>query len=119
MFKFYNCNPLRKKLPDCVCRAMSLAFRTNYYVMEDILHENGLCYDCDEINIDCYNKLLEDMGLTSISCNGKTVDDICKEYPEDIVLVRLEGHMTCCVNGNCYDIWDCTKEEVDRYWVID
>lgn len=86
--------------------------------MQDILHENGWCNQCEELNVNCYEKIMAEMGYECCSGEGHTVTDICSEYSDNIVLMRLEGHMTCCVNGNCYDIWDCTQEVVDKYWII-
>lgn len=119
MFKFYNVNPTRRKLPDCVARAIALATRTSYYQIMDILEENGACEDCEDLTVECYSKILADLGYGCKFGDGETVEDICREYPEDIILARLKGHLTCCINGCCYDIWDCTKEPVDVFWVIE
>lgn len=118
MYKYYNHNPLERKLPDCVCRAISLATRTKYDIVMDILEKNGACYDCDELTVECYSKMLNSLNMEEHDANGKTVDELCSENPEEILLVRLEGHLTCCVNGDCYDIWDCTNEKADKYWIV-
>lgn len=119
MYKYYNRNPLDKKLPDCVCRAISLATRTKYDLVMELLEDNGICYDCEELTVDCYSKMLNSIGFEEHCVDdGQTVDDICNEHPEDIVIIRIEGHLTCSVNGDCYDIWDCTNEKADKYWVV-
>lgn len=118
MYKFYNRNPLNKKLPDCVCRAMSLALRLPYSFVMSMLTDNGMCYDCDDLTVECYSNLLADLGFKPCDADGKTVEDLCNEYPDNILLARLDGHLTCCINGDCYDIWDCTDKVVDKFWVI-
>lgn len=118
MYKFYNVNPLNKKLPDCVCRAISLATRTDYNMVMDMLLDNGVCYDCDELTIDCYSKMISEIGYQEVDAENKKVSDICSEFTDNIVLIRIEGHLTCSVNGTCYDIWDCTDREADKYWII-
>lgn len=118
MYKFYNINPARKKLPDCVCRAISLATRTSYGIIMDILESNGVCYDCEDLTVECYSNIMRELGYNECDACGKTVEELCNEFPEDILLVRLEGHLTCCVNGCCYDIWDCTGEHADLFWIV-
>lgn len=118
MYKYYNLNPQDRALPDCVCRAISLATRTDYNCVLDMLFDNGVCYSCDELTIDCYGKMLNGLGYKAVEVKDKKVSDICSEFPDNIVLIRIEGHLTCSVNGTCYDIWDCTDREVDKYWLI-
>lgn len=118
MYKFYNRNPVNRRLPDCVCRAMSLALRKPYGYTMAWLTDNGICYDCDDLTVDCYSNILREEGYETSEANGRTVEQLCCEYPDNILLVRLNGHLTCCINGDCYDIWDCTNEQAERFWVI-
>lgn len=119
MYKYYNINPTRRKLPDCVCRAISLATRTSYGIIMDILEQNGLCNDCEETSINCYSNVIENLGYITKDANNKTVEMLCNDYPDNILLIRIDGHLTCCINGCCYDIWDCTNEKADIFWVIE
>lgn len=89
-----------------------------YYEIMDMLMENGACYECDELTVDCYSRLLNNMGLVATKIEGKTVKELACENPDDILLVRIEGHLTCCINGECYDIWDCSERIVDVYWIV-
>lgn len=84
----------------------------------ELLEENGVCYDCDDLTVDCYSKLLEAIGYNGVDSEGKSVAELATEFPDDILLVRLDGHLTCVINGCCYDIWDCTEQKSDRYWII-
>lgn len=119
MFKYLNLNPTRRHVSDCVCRAMSLAMRKDYWTTKDMLARNGIDFDCDQLTLDCYSGLLSDMGYEMKSADGKTVDEVAADYPNDIVLVRIDGHLTCCINGDCYDIWDCTEKPADKYWIVE
>lgn len=83
-----------------------------------MLYDNGDCYNCDELTVNCYSKMLTDMGLKSVDAGDRTVAELCSDYPDNIILARLEGHLTCCVNGDCYDIWDCTGEKADKFWIV-
>jgi len=119
MFKYFNINPHNEKLPDCVCRAISLATGADYYDVKQLLLENGLCYECDELTVECYSNLLNDIGYKAFNGRNANVAEILKHYPSNTLLLRLQGHLTCAVNGICYDLWDCTGEPVDIYWVVE
>lgn len=119
MFKYYNRNPHNEKLPDCVCRAISLATDTDYHDIQRLLFENGGINECDELCVDCYSIILCEIGYKIYNGRGATVEEIAEHYPNSKLLLRLDGHLTCCINGNCYDIWDCTNESVDVYWVVE
>lgn len=93
--------------------------RTDYNTIMDILEDYGACNDCDELTVECYCRMLESFGYPGENSNGKTVGELAEIFPDDILLVRIDGHLTCVINGCCYDIWDCTDKTADRYWVID
>ena len=54
-------------------------------------------------------------------CNGegKAVSEIAEQHPDDILIVRIQGHLTCVIKGVLFDIWDCTDEICDRYWIVE
>ena len=120
MFIYYNANPTGEKLPDCVIRATSLATNIDYNVVIWLLEDIGNAFSCDDLCVDCYSKL-----LTEVFCfneyygYGRSVEEIAENNQNNIVLIRIHGHLTCSVNGIIFDIWDCTKEECDRYWVVE
>lgn len=118
MYKKYNINPDKKTLPDCVCRAISLATGSNYNDVMHMLSMNGLDNNCEDLCVDCYAHILDDIGYLQIDAEGKTVSELCQEHKNDTLIVRIEGHLTCCINGNCYDIWDCTDKKADKYWLV-
>ena len=63
--------------------------------------------------------LLEnDFGLKSHYGRGKTVAEIAHRYPRNNVIMRVYAHLTSSVCGNVYDLFDCTEEIVDEYWVV-
>ena len=120
MYIYYNANPSGDKLPDCVIRAISLATSIDYNVVIWLLEDIGNAFSCDELCVDCYSNL-----LTQVFCfeeyngEGKAVSEIIRQYPYDILLLRIQGHLTCSVNGIVFDIWDCTNELCDRYWIVE
>ena len=118
-FEFYNANPLNEIEGDCVYRAINTATGIPYYVIADKLKLVSELYECDELCVCCYQHFLEDvLGLTRQYSNGETVEEISMEFQDDIVLMRTDGHLTMSAFGTVYDIWDCTPEVVDIFWVV-
>ena len=118
-YKFYNANPLGEFEQDCVCRAISTATKIDYKRIEHKLQLIGDLFECDKLCVCCYHHLLEAVfGLKSKRANGKTVREVAKDYPNDTLIIRIEGHLTMSDCGTVYDIWDCTQEKADIFWVV-
>lgn len=119
MFKYYNINPEHLRISDCVCRAISLATDTDYHDVMQLLQENADDNQCDCLKLECYSKMIDDIGYERHNAEGKTVQQISEENKDKTVIIRIEGHLTCSKNGDIYDIWDCTKKTADVYWIVD
>lgn len=118
-FRYLNVNPDRSVEQDCVTRAISGASGIPYKAVSMLLKSTAQEHDCDELCVCCYHHLLEDtLGYRVVFPKHKTVEKIAKEYSYNIVIVRIDGHLTTCRYGVCEDIWDCTQEEVDCFWII-
>ena len=119
-FYYYNTNPDKSIEGDCVTRAISLASGIPYKAVSKLLKITAEENDCDELCMHCYRKLLEDtLGYRIMYPKEyKRVEDIAKEYSNNIVIVRIDGHLTSCIYGVCVDIWDCTQEQVNCFWII-
>ncbi len=119
-YRFYNRRPDGKIEEDCVCRAISTATRLRYSAVQKLLRISAGINKCDKLCVCCYKYLLEDiLGYEPRYCRSEaTVADIAAAYSERIVLIRIDGHLTCSAMGVILDIWDCTEEPADRYWII-
>lgn len=119
-FYYHNVNPDKSIEQDCVTRAISLASGIPYKAVSKLLQMTAKEHDCDALCVCCYHHLLEDtLGYrVKFAKKHKRVEDIAKEYKNNIVIVRIDGHLTTCVYGTCVDIWDCTKEKVDCFWIV-
>lgn len=120
MFVYYNANPNHQHIGDCVIRAMSLALDLDYYEVIGLLYFNSDFFNCDMLVRECYEKVLEDQfGLDKVKVKThKTVEEIAEEFSDNILLIRIKGHLTCSMYGRIYDIWDCSNEQVDCFWII-
>ena len=122
MYKYYNVRQDGMHENDCVCRAITVATGLKYNAINKLLEITALMNDCDKLCICCYHNLLEEiLGYQCVSCKNykkRKVKDIAKIHSDKKVLIRIEGHLTVSLYGNVLDIWDCTNEIVDCYWVI-
>lgn len=119
MFSYYNINPEHLRISDCVCRAVSLATDTDYYAVMDLLRDNASNNQCDCLMLDCYSKMLDDIGYERKDAEEKTVGELSEENKDKTLLIRIDGHLTCSKQGTVYDLWDCTSKKADCYWCID
>lgn len=119
-FLYYNANPSKKIEKDCVTRAIAVATKIPYKAVGELLKSTAEKNGCDELCVCCYHTLLEDtLGYeVKFPQNSKTVIEIAKQYRENVLIVRIKGHLTSCFYGTCVDIWDCTQEEVDCFWIV-
>lgn len=120
MFEYYNVEPDGDSLPDCVIRAITMALDLPYYEVVQMLAENGSFYECDAICVDCYSKMLtHDLKLPHYIGKGALVKQIANEFSDYIVLIRINGHLTCSMYGIVLDIWDCTHEPCTDFWIVE
>lgn len=119
-FIYTNVNPEGIEEEDCVNRALSLALKLDYKVVSNLLQLIGDFYQCDKLCICCYHKLLDDVfELTPQYCeNGETVEDIIEQFSDDILIIRINGHLTSSYYGTILDTYDCRDRKVDRFWRV-
>lgn len=118
-YKFYNANPLKNIEQDCVCRAISKATKIPYKNIEYKLHLIGELFECEKLCVCCYHHLLEKVfGFKQKFANNKSVGKLAKDYKNNILIIRIDGHLTMAEYGIVYDIWDCTNEKADVFWIV-
>lgn len=120
MFKYHNENPNGYHIPDCVIRAITKALNINYYDVVCMLKLNGDMFECDMLNVRCYEKLLDyDFDLPHYIGNGNTAEQVAQDFKNYIVILRMEGHLSVAIYGIIHDIWDCSDEIITDFWVVD
>lgn len=119
-FIYYNANPYKIEEEDCVIRAIKAGLNLPYDTVDKLLDLSAEKNKCDKLCVCCYHFLLEDIfGLPVRYCkNYETVEDIARLYPHNKCIIRINGHLSCSINGKIYDLWDCTQKLVDCYWII-
>lgn len=77
-------------------------------------------YGCDPLCVCCYHRLLEDiLKYPRFDCDfTKTVNQIASEYSDNVLLIRIDAHLTAAIKGTVVDIWNCSDELADCFWII-
>ena len=119
-YQFLNVNPLGEIEEDCVCRAISLALDEDYYKIQEKLYLVAKLFECQYLCICCYKYLLDNVyDLKRIEeVKGMAVEEFANYFPIGIFIVRVEGHLTCVIDNNIMDIWDCRDKIVDLVWEV-
>lgn len=118
-----NPNPLRKEVPDCVIRAISIALNMNWLDIYDDLCELGR----REFNMpsadSVWGKYLYQLGfepflIPSVCPKCVTVNEFTKMYPYGIYIIGTGSHAVAVIDGNYYDSWDSGNEVPSFFWRI-
>ena len=118
-YKYHNENPNGYHIPDCVVRAIVTATGLSYFDVIEHLHYNGMMFECDDLSVRCYEKLLDyDFGFPHFIGNGYTAEQISTSFPNDTVILRMKGHLSVSACGIIHDIWNCEDEPVTDFWVV-
>lgn len=119
MFDYHNENPNGYHIPDCVIRAITLALGIGYFEVVKMLHLNAQKLQCECLNVKCYEKLLDyDFDLPHYMSFGLTAEEVANDYPNSVLLLRMDGHLSCSVCGVIKDIWDCSQEIITDFWIV-
>lgn len=119
MFIYHNQNPQELILSDCVTRAISTALDIPYYEVAYMLRQNGKFYECEELCVDCYEKLLtHDFQLPCFRGCGRTAEEVASDFPNDTLILRMVGHLSCSINGKIWDTWDSSDKVVTQFWIV-
>lgn len=120
-YMYYNRNPSDKRLKDCVCRAISTATGLKYEAVNNLLELTAEDYNCEKLCVCCYDYLLSDvLCYYRENCNYKiNVSQLASKFPNNKLIIRVDAHLTSSICGTVLDIWDCSEELVDCYWIVD
>lgn len=117
-FRYYNQNPYGNTEQDCVCRAISFALGISYRFADKLLRITSKLHRCEKLCLCCYHHLLEEFFKIKCTYFRGKIKDLCEMFPHNILIIRIDGHLTCSVFGVVHDIWDCTDKDVTCYWIV-
>lgn len=117
MFKHYNANAVNRYTDDCVVRAISCATDKSwdhvYDYLSDIAQYEGTLFD----KRDFVRNYLDRTYQRLEGING-SVGYVSGQFPYNVLLITMNGHITCSKNGVIYDTFDCRDREAESVWLV-
>lgn len=117
MYAFFNENPLNKYEDDCVVRAISCATGNSwdyvYDYLSDIAQYEGTLFDKRE-----FVRNYLDRTYTRLYGIHGSVGQVSAMFPDNVLLITMNGHIVCSKNGIVYDTFDCRKRKVEDVWLV-
>lgn len=109
MFRYYNANPLGRRVNDCTVRAISLATERSW---DETYEELSKFAQAQAIMLDetaYIDEYLERKFKKICGCKDNvkiTVGDFVEKNPVGTYLITMNGHITCCIDGCIYDTFN-------------
>lgn len=117
MYKYYNNNALGLFKNDCTVRAISTAtgnsWDDTYEHLSNIAQMHGTMMDDKE-----FVKQYLDDRYKRIYNIPRTVGMVAGEYKDNVLLITMNGHITCSKYGIILDSFDCREREAEYCWII-
>lgn len=112
-YVYYNRSGTNEHNNDCVTRAISLATNLPYPEIRDKLYLTSKLLECEKLCVSCYKFLIEDVfKCKRVNCDGLYAGDFADLHPYGTYLLRMNGHIVCCIDGYIYDIFDSRYYEL-------
>lgn len=120
LYRPYNPNPDGNRVGDCTVRAICKATGKTWMEVHLWLFIIGhYLHDMQSANR-VWGAYLRKLGFRRHLIDDDkfdyTVEDFCREHPEGIYILAIDGHVVCAVDGFYYDSWDSGHEIPVYYW---
>lgn len=117
MYEFVNVNPCKKRLGDCVVRALSIALNQSWYRTAIDLCIEGLI-QCDMQNSNSvFASYLLSKGFKKYPIlNAMTFAEFAETHSKGLYVVCTGAHVAVIRDGVLLDNWDSSDETVTYYF---
>jgi hypothetical protein len=121
MYSYYNANPYKIRVGDCVIRAISKALNQSWedtyidltiqgYLMGDLLSSNAV-----------WDAYLKSKGfkrhIVPNDCpECYTIEDFCNEHSKGVFVIGTGTHCVTIENGCVFDTWNSSDETPIYYY---
>lgn len=117
MYRYYNNNALGLFQNDCTIRSIALAtgnsWDETYTHLSTLARLKGTMMDDRDFIIDYLDERFE-----RIDDIPETVGEVSLEYDDNIILITMNGHITCSRYGIIYDSFDCRDRIAEYCWIV-
>ena len=118
MFEYYNPHPEGKLVKDCVKRAITKATGLDYEIVARQLNRYRKVTGAEKFNSNknwkpYVEKELQAKKLSFPAIKGEprmNGEKFAKYYNKGRYILRMAGHLSCCIDGVIYDTWDCSSK---------
>lgn len=121
MYSYYNANPYKIRVGDCVIRAISKALNQSWqdtyidltiqgYLMGDLLSSNAVWH----AYLRSKNFIRDIVSNDCPECY--TIEDFCNEHPEGTYIIGTGTHCVVVQDGCVFDTWDSSGETPIYYY---
>ena len=125
-FIYNNPHPKGKSVGDCVKRAITIATGKDYMEVQRELNRLKKITGCQKFNergnFKYYiEKILKcnKISFPAIQGHGRMNGSIfTMTYPKGTYILRMAGHLSCCIDGVINDTWDCSEKCVYVAWEV-
>ena len=119
-YQFFNINPDKNKIGDCVIRAVAKATGKEWEEVYKDLCAIGLEQHRMPNDKEVYTAYLTKMGWKKMPMprNGRkrmTIKQFSQEQ-KGVYIISIARHLTVIDNGTLYDIWNCENRCMGNYW---
>jgi hypothetical protein len=115
MYSYYNANPYKIRVGDCVIRAISKALNQSWedtyidltiqgYLMGDLLSSNAVWH----AYLRSKNFIRDIVSNDCPECY--TIEDFCNEHPKGTYIIGTGTHCVVVQDGCVFDTWDSSGE---------
>lgn len=121
MLVLHNQNPLGRRVNDCVVRAISLATHRSwdktYQELTEIAREEGTLLDDSNFVEHYLNSRYDKLCYRCKNCN-MTLREFVENHKLGTYLVTMRNHITCVIDGEVYDTWNCLDKNIWCAWYV-
>lgn len=122
LYKYYNPNPAKKEVGDCVIRALCIVTEKSWLDIYDELTVIGRKLYCPLNWKECYEAYLKENGWKYTGISNKkgtkrpTVKGFTKEHKTGKYFLIVANHVVGVSGGQYIDIWDSGEKCLYGYW---
>lgn len=117
MYRFHNNNALGLFENDCVIRAISTATNNSwddtYRHLSNVARLQGTMLDDKDFIRDYLDEKYQRVYDLPIR-----VGEVSAMYPDNVLLITMNGHITCSMYGVIYDSFDCRDRIAEYCWIV-